>query len=685
MGEMTDEPRSPGPIIDRPSRSIADILAGAVSSNEFLVATLSLAASLRVAHILALRRLPLFDGLILDSWVYDDVAQRIAAGNWMGGARAFYHDPLYSYFLAGMYLLFGRDLLLVRLVQAALGVATCGLVAAIGRRTAGSAVGNLAAFFFAIYKPAIFNEGEFEKTALGVFLVTAALALAMHASLGFRLSAGVALGLASLTRGNLLLLAPLGALYFLTEPRQAPADEACGNDLAVVRRKRLPLRLLGDPARSGVVFLLGVSAVLAPVAWRNHRVSGEWILTKADTGQAFYMGNNPANTSGGWQHLPFMRADASHEEADFLAMAEARLGRRLSPSEVSAYWFGEGWRHILSHPVFAAKVTLKKLALFWSDYEVPDAWDMYFLARYSPVLRLPLPGMGWLLPLALLGAIAGFRERREVRFLVGFVLTYSFAVIAFFVFSRFRLYVVPALAVLAAFAVPWLAAVLRARHVRRGLPVAVGTIAVIVFSFFGVRTFGVGRGENIQSFISLALLYQQKGDLAAAERLLAEALERVPKNAAPLCGLGLLHLRARHMLQANDYLSRCAAADPLYPDVWLFLGQVYDDFGQPAVAAQAYRKQLEILPGDGRAERLLAEAELRTGNVGNAASRLAGLVTRQGEDPRLNLTLAVALLAAGRPDEARAVLGRSAARGWPASREDVERERARLFGGTPRP
>ncbi len=680
-----DEAWSPRPKMSRFSHLTPVALARAISSNEFLTATLSLAASLRVAHILALRRLPLFDGLIIDSWVYDDVAQRIAAGNWMSGERAFYHDPLYSYFLAGIYLLFGRDLLIVRLVQAALGVATCGLLAVIGRRIAGRAVGNLAAFFFAIYKPAIFNEGEFEKTALGVFLVTAALALSMHASLGSRVSAGVALGLASVTRGNLLLLAPLGALYFLTEPRQAPADEACGEDLTVPWRKRLALHLRGHPARSAVVFLLGLSAVLAPVAWRNHRVSGEWILTKADTGQAFYMGNNPANSSGGWQHLPFMRPDASHEEADFLAMAEARLGRRLSPSEVSAYWFGEAWRHILAHPAFAAKVTVKKFALFWSNYEVPDAWDMYFLARYSPVLRLPLLGMGWLLPLALVGAIAGFRERREVRLLVGFVLTYSFAVIAFFVFSRFRLYVTPALAVLAAFAVPWLADMLRIRDVRRGLQVAVGLTAVIVFSFFGVKTFGVGKGEHIQSFISLALLNQQKGDFAGAERLLIEALERAPENAAPLCGLGLLHFRAGHTLQASDYLSRCAAADPLYPDVWILLGQVYEGFGKPAAAAQAYRKQLEILPGDGRAERLLAETELRTGNVESAAGRLAGLVARQGDDPRISLTLAVALFAAGRAAEAQAVLQRSAARGWPASREDIERERARLFGDTSRP
>jgi tetratricopeptide (TPR) repeat protein len=679
-----DEAPSRRPMLNRFGQSTAGILARVVSSSEFLAATLSLAASLRVAHILALRRLPLFDGLIIDSWVYDDVARRIAAGDWMGGDHAFYHDPLYSYFLAGIYILFGRDLLLVRLIQAALGVATCALIAVIGRRIAGRTVGHLAALFFAIYKPALFNEGEFEKTALGVFLVAVALAMAIHPSLWARFGAGAALALAALARGNLLLLAPLGALYFLTEPGPAPPGEAQGSGVVLGWCQRLALHLRSHSTRSAIVFLFSFLVVLAPVAWRNHRVSGEWIPTKADAGQAFYMGNNPANASGGWQHIPFVRSDALHEEADFRAAAEARLGRRLTPSEVSIYWFKEAWRHILAHPAFAARVMFKKFTLFWSNYEVPDAWDMYFLARYSPVLRLPLLGMGWLLPLAVLGAIAGFRERREVRLLVGFVAVYSLGVVGFFVFSRFRLYVVPSLAVLAAIAVPSLADVVRSHDIRRGAPAVIGAAAVAAFSFFGVRTFDVGKAENVQSFISLSLLYQQKGDLVSAERLLGEALETAPRNAATLCGMGLLHFRAGRLTQADGYLSRCVAADPLYPDAWYLLGQVYDAYGNPAVAAQAYRKQLEILPDDAKTERLLAEDELRTGSIKSAVDRLAGFVARQGEDPRVNLTMAVALFVAGRAEDAQAVLQRSAARGWPASKQDLDQEYARLFGGPPR-
>ncbi len=682
---MTDEPRSPSPIIGRSSRSIADILAAAVSSNEFLAATLSLAASLRVAHILALRRLPLFDGLILDSWVYDDVAQRIAAGDWMGGARAFYQDPLYSYFLAGMYVLFGRDLLLVRFVQAALGVATCGLVSAIGRRVGGRMVGHLAAFFLAIYKPAIFQEGEVEKTALGVFLVTAALNLALRESLGSRLAAGTCLGLATLTRGNLVLLVPLGALFFLTEPSPAPAGEGRADGVVLGWRQRLARRLRRPAAHSALVFLLGFFVVLAPVAWRNHRVSGEWILTTSQAGAVFYTGNNPANTSGAFANVPFVRSDPVYEEEDFRSMAETRLGRRLRSSEVSAYWFAEAWQHIAANPGFAARVTLKKLALFWSNLEVPDAWDMYHLARSSPVLALPLLGMGVLLPLALLGAIAGFRERREVRLLVGFVVVYSLSVIVFFVFSRYRLHVVPALTVLAASAVPWVAGIVRSRDLRRGIPAALTAAAVAVFSFMGAADARFRVANQVQSHINLAGLYQRRGDLTTAARLLGEALEKVPGNVPTLCELGRLHLSMGNLQQANEYLGLCVAANPWHPEAWLSLGQVYEAYGRPTEAVQAYRKQLEILPGDVKSMRLLAEVELRSGSTGSAVDRLKAIVGRRGEDPRLNLTLAVALLAAGRPDEARAVLEHSAARGWPASREDVERERARLFGGATRP
>ena len=54
-------------------------LARAVASRGFLAGVLALAAALRVAHVLALRRLPMFDRLIIDSAAYDAWARRPAA------------------------------------------------------------------------------------------------------------------------------------------------------------------------------------------------------------------------------------------------------------------------------------------------------------------------------------------------------------------------------------------------------------------------------------------------------------------------------------------------------------------------------------------------------------------------------------------------------------------------------
>ena len=139
----------------------------AISSDIALISVLCLAAILRVGHIFSLHSLPLFDRLIIDSEMYDKWAQMIAAGHWLGGYTAFYMDPLYSYVLAILYRIFGHDLLVVRLFQAGLGVATCALVGILGRRVGGKLVGTLAALFIALYRPSIFQEGEIEKTALG--------------------------------------------------------------------------------------------------------------------------------------------------------------------------------------------------------------------------------------------------------------------------------------------------------------------------------------------------------------------------------------------------------------------------------------------------------------------------------------------------------------------------------------
>src|SRR5690242_3348486 len=131
----------------------------------FLPAVLGLAALLRVANVLFLRGTPFVDDLQLDHRYYDEWARRIVHGDWAGGTGPFWVDPLYAYFLALLYAIFGHSLLVARLAQAGLGVATCGLAARLGQRVSGSAaVGNLAALLIALFIPAVYYDGTLEKT-----------------------------------------------------------------------------------------------------------------------------------------------------------------------------------------------------------------------------------------------------------------------------------------------------------------------------------------------------------------------------------------------------------------------------------------------------------------------------------------------------------------------------------------
>ena len=102
--------------------------------------------------------------------MYDQWARDIAQGNWFG-TGVFYQTPLYPYFLAGIYGLFGHSLTIVRLIQAVGGAAACVLVALAGRAFFSRKVGLIAGALLAGYAPALFFDGLIQKAALDLFFM----------------------------------------------------------------------------------------------------------------------------------------------------------------------------------------------------------------------------------------------------------------------------------------------------------------------------------------------------------------------------------------------------------------------------------------------------------------------------------------------------------------------------------
>src|SRR5438445_8898313 len=108
----------------------------------------AVAFTLRIVHIWQMRNAPFFTLLMGDARSYDEWAQRIAGGDWIGH-DVFYQAPLYPYFLGVMYRLAGRSLMLVRIVQAVIGSGSCVFVAMAARRLFSPTAGLVAGLMLA--------------------------------------------------------------------------------------------------------------------------------------------------------------------------------------------------------------------------------------------------------------------------------------------------------------------------------------------------------------------------------------------------------------------------------------------------------------------------------------------------------------------------------------------------------
>jgi 4-amino-4-deoxy-L-arabinose transferase-like glycosyltransferase len=393
-----------------------------------------------------------------DSRAYHERALEILSGAWLGD-RIFYQDPLYPYFLAGLYAVFGPGSIWVLLAQGLLDAGTAALVYGIASQLFGRRIALVAGALAAFYKPFLYYDALVLKVTLSLFLVTLALFwfVRAQAQRGRRewLLGGLALGLACLTRGNYLVLVPVLLLWLWIVDR---GDRS---------------RLL---AAAGLL-TLGLVLVILPVTIRNYAVGGDFVLITSQAGQNFFIGNRRRNYSGTYKAPWFVTANARKEESDFRREAERRTGRSMLPSELSRYWFRQALRAIRLDPGHFTRHTTKKVRLFFNAYEIPDNQSyQFFEQRLSRLLALPLPEYGLVLPLALCGAFFA-RRNRGAWLPMLFFASYGATVILFFNMARYRIPVVPVAIVFAAVCLSELVDAARGRRMKT-LAASVGFLAI---------------------------------------------------------------------------------------------------------------------------------------------------------------------------------------------------------------
>ena len=340
---------------------------------------------------------------------------------------AFLYQPLYSFYLAGLYLLFGVDLAMVRTVQLLLGVGTVLLCYCLGRELGGRAAGTWAALFAAFYGPLIFFESQLLAPALKVPLDIASFWLLLRA--GKRdhpwllLPAGLLFGVAMMARPNLGICLPIAAVWFYCQSN-AP-------------KRRLTGLLLA---------LLGLGIGLAP-SWIHNLSQGEAATPVSSAGGiSFYIGNNPQAT-GAYHVPPGEHIDATSHEAYRISLqklAESDAGQSLSPSEVSSYWYKRGFQFWREEPGHALMLLGKKLFLAINGEEMPIHYSYRFGREIIPLLGY-LPTFGVLFPFAAMGVAIGRRRHRGVGLLTGCAGAYALTLVVYYVSDRYRLMLIPLL------------------------------------------------------------------------------------------------------------------------------------------------------------------------------------------------------------------------------------------------
>jgi tetratricopeptide (TPR) repeat protein len=649
-------------------------------------AIFAVAVVIRLVHVWQIRSAPFFSVLMGDSRGYDEWARRIAGGEWIGH-EVFYQAPLYPYFLGVIYAVAGRHLLLVRLIQIAIGSASCVLLALAARRLFSRRAGIAAGLILALYAPAIFFDGLLQKSVLDVFFLCVALWLiaqittidaevARHAKKNFTLRAsrslrfsswaglGLAMGGLSLTRENALVFIVVIIMWGLVVAR----------------------------VRSVAAFLLGLALVLVPVAARNAFVGGGFYVTTSQFGPNFYIGNNPT-ADGTYASLRYGRGAPEYERQDATELAELSLGRRLSPAEVSAYWTGRALDFITSQPAVWLKLLARKLMLVWNRAEMVDTEDQATHAEWSLPLRLlgPITHFGILVPLALFGIIVTWPMRSRLWVLYLMLVAYAASVVLFYVFARYRYPLVPLLVLFAAAGIaeipillkrfsdvrsaalsgPRITAGLKAprytltktaetraagapdairwRIVPGGARTVVALALVAVFANWPMLSTDFMRAVT-ENNLAVALQSEQRLDEATAHYQRAISLR--PDYAPAYSNLGTA-LRAKGRAgEAVAAYEQALRLQPDYPDAHYNLANALLDEGRTDAAVQHFQVALRSVPGSAEVHNNLGIALAAKGRRDDAAAEFEAALRVDPKSARAHRNLGDLMTAAGRGTEA---------------------------------
>jgi len=663
-----------------------------------LVFILLVGLVLRGIYLAEIRPSPLFSQPLLDASFCDYWARGMATGEWILDKDypnpqldklPYYKLPGYPWFLAGGYRLFGHGYVPPRAIQFGFGLLGCLLAFLLVRKRLGAGSALTAAAMMSCYWLFIHFEGELYDTALSVFL-----AMLVLYTLGLcieRISftrgclAGIALGCFAIVRGNILIFVPcaIGWLVWLAYRRQA--------------LRRVP-RALGG-------LLLGIAVLVAPVAMRNILVSRDLVLLSCYGGFNLYIGNN-ALTTGRTANIPELKETTGldtwtpYHYPVFLKSLEKELGRPVKPSEASRYWTRKACAYVIQHPRAWSAQTARKLALLLGPAEVGDPVEIQYARQESSLLRR-LPGnFSFLFVLGVLGAAAlwprsGKPDSRLLAsppprgadelcvLLVLFIAVYCLAVLPFLALSRYRAPILPAMVVLAAFALWNICDLYRRRRYRPA--VILSAVAILLYllhqiplvpykpdlakwriqAAYACKKQGLGEQAlalfhevialdpaKVEAYNNLGALYAEKGQKQKAAEFFAQAICRDPTRAKSHNNLAVALADLNQAEESERHYKTALSLDPDYADAHHNYSLLLTHLGRLEEAKSQLEEEIKLDPSRGNAYNCMGYVLAAQGNLEAAVNQFSRCIQANPGFADGYLNLAVVLVKLKRSDEA---------------------------------
>lgn len=549
--------------------------------HRLFLAIVLVALAIRIVYVVDIADSPYFNHPVLDSFWYDAKASDVSNGDVLATSGSF-RVPLYVYFVAGCYLVFGHGYLAPILIQAFLGALTCGLIFVIGKRLFGRLAGFVAGLGFAFYRMAIYSDGELLPTTLFILLMMAAFYFVVKGIDGRRMFNGLLAGL-------------FMGLGFLTRPDILPFAAAIAIAVLVLLGAKTALRFAGAMVTVLVAFMLLLGL-------RNLVAFGEFYVFSPQGAINLYIGNagfadGKTPLAPGTRFPYHIVADPSEDSITLACKQAAKesVGRELSDRELSGYYIRKSVGEIGGDIPRWLTLIVKKAYFFLNSYERSDIKLIpRFTARYSGLLKLPLVSYVVVMPLGVAGLLLSIlRHNRRVWVASAGFFAYGLVSVVFFVIWRYRLPAVPFLMILSGYAVS--EAYLACRHAAYRTVAFLAVVALGLGVLSASRLWGVSEEEwEGQYIVNEGALFMKAGRHEEATELYLEAIESQPSDPRSYFYLGKAY-GARGMFdQARQAMETAMTLSSTYkPFAYLTLGVALANKGEFGAAVTYFETALE--------------------------------------------------------------------------------------------